>query len=61
MGAHRPDSTILEDTTGFCLDLSIKAFDGILYIPENYEDDLIDDEDITSWAYSILEGIKAAM
>ena len=30
----------------FYLDLSIKPFDDILSIPENYEDNLIDDEDI---------------
>ena len=39
-------SAIIEANTGFYLDLSIKAFDDILHIPENYEDDIIDDEEI---------------
>jgi hypothetical protein len=39
-------STIIEDKTGFYLDITTKPFNDILTIPENYEDDLIDDEDI---------------
>ena len=39
-------SVIIRNKTGFYLDITIKPFDDILNIPENYEDDLIDDEDI---------------
>ena len=39
-------SIIIESQTGYYLDIAIKDFDEVLLIPENFEDDMTDEEEI---------------